>query len=330
LFFHNSYLFLSTAHTVTIPELILSAHKMKHFWQKLFDKHETVSTVTHQQAVVIPLTHLGILKIEGEEAASFLQNLLTNDVNTLTENTCQLTGLCNPKGRLIASFWLIKQVNTLFAVAPTTICESLAQRLKMYVLRTKVSIADVSDEVGVLGLLNSTDNNAISLNDSVNRQLIIAEKQVCFETAESLVQANYQLADSKLWQQADIEMGIAMVQIESKEQFTPQQVNFDLVNGVSFKKGCYPGQEVVARLHYLGSPSRRMFKALHSGDIVAANTQVETQEGQTAGHVVNAVSTENGTQLLVSLKLSDADKQLTLNQQPLSSVTAFTETTKND
>jgi hypothetical protein len=73
-----------------------------------------------------------------------------------------------------------------------------------------------------------------------------------------------------------------------------------------------------------------MFKALYNGDSVAANTRIENQEGQTAGHVVSAVSVENETQLLVSLKLSDADKQLTLNQQPLSSVTAFTETTKND
>jgi hypothetical protein len=118
-----------------------------------------------------------------------------------------------------------------------------------------------------------------------------------------------------------------MVYLQSKEQFTPQQLNLDVVGGVSFKKGCYPGQEVVARLHYLGKPSRRLYLAqLKTVDIPEPNLEVADESGELAGHVVRAAMLDSGKLICqLSLKLAAKDKKLFINNNEVSGLTALVE-----
>lgn len=277
-------------------------------------------------AFFMTLSQLGVLQVEGEDAQSLLQNLLTNDVAALAINQSQLAGLCNPKGRLLAIFLLLRRSNSYQLILPKTMCAGLQQRLSMYVLRSKVTITDVSDNMtcmgltlGANGIISSQvlpneiyqasehdDSVLIKYPGSQPRFLYIGSPSQVTDFTAELLEQQWQLAAESDWELLDIEAGLPIILPETKEQFTPQQVNLDLVNGVSFKKGCYPGQEIVARLHYLGTPSRRMFQAeVHTANLVKVGDEVTSDKGDIAGHVVRVQrKNETNLQMLLSLKLT--------------------------
>jgi len=289
----------------------------------------TSNELLHASSNFMTLNQLGAIQVEGEDAQSMLQNLLTNDVAALAINQSHLSGLCNPKGRLLAIFLLLRRSNGYLLILPKAMCAGLQQRLSMYILRSKVTITDASDNVKCIGLtlandgiinsreLPEVDFQATEHDDSVlikypgsqPRFLCVGSPgQLTTFTAELLEQQWHSATESD-WELLDIAAGLPMIQPSTKEQFTTQQVNLDLVNGVSFKKGCYPGQEIVARLHYLGTPSRRMFQAeVHTANPVNVGDEVTSEEGNVAGHVVRVQQKNDGSLLmLVSLKLSAID-----------------------
>jgi folate-binding protein YgfZ len=275
------------------------------------------------------LNQLGVIRVEGEDAQSMLQNLLTNDVAALAINQSHLSGLCNPKGRLLALFLLLRRSDGYLLILPKAMCAGLQQRLSMYILRSKVTITDASDSMTCMGLTLATDGiiNSRQLPDAdyqateqdgsilikypgdQSRFLCVGSpSQLTAFTAE-LLEQQWHMATESDWELLDIEAGLPMIQPETKEQFTTQQVNLDLVNGVSFKKGCYPGQEIVARMYYLGTPSRRMFQAeVHTANPINVGDEVTSDKGNVAGHVVRVQQKNDGSVLmLLSLKLSAVD-----------------------
>jgi len=284
----------------------------------------------------MPLSQLGVLQVEGDDAQSLLQNLLTNDVAALDINQGQLTGLCNPKGRLLAIFLLLRRNNGYQLILPKTMCTGLQQRLSMYILRSKVSITDVSEELTCIGLspVASASINALTLPEIVfqateqdecvlikypgnqPRFLAIFPSSKASAFTAELVEQDWHTADESDWELLDIAAGLPIILPETKEQFTTQQVNLDLVNGVSFKKGCYPGQEIVARLHYLGTPSRRMFQAeVATTSTINEGDEVTSEGGNVAGHVVRFQRKNNDSSLmLLSLKLSDINLDIFINE----------------
>lgn len=285
--------------------------------------------------VAIALPSFSVIEVAGEEAESFLQNLLTNDIRTLTANTAQLSGFCNPKGRLLSLFYVIKREQDFLLVLAADLAESIAQRLNMFKLRSKVDIT-VSPELKVMGYLSqapltnqATDFwSSVSLNDELTIYLPgHLHRYLVISAGETTIKEESQIGAENLWASADIEAGLPMVYLQSKEQFTPQQLNLDIVGGVSFKKGCYPGQEVVARLHYLGKPGRRLFLAqLKTVDIPEPNLEVADESGEVAGHVVRAAMLDSGTLICqLSLKLAAKDKKLFINNNEVSGLTALVE-----
>ncbi|QWD67221.1 folate-binding protein YgfZ [Polynucleobacter sp. MWH-Aus1W21] len=229
------------------------------------------------------LTQWGLIVVEGSDAASFLQNQLTNSVlglnRTLPGSIAQgysgsrLVGYCNPKGRLLASAWL-----GLFPSTPDgedrfalfisrDIAASTAKRLSMYVLRSKVKVTDLSASWSVAGLYGPTEiTNSVKLNDrclalklpdvlvgshSVTRLLLAYSNQadiVVQDSEESLLS----------WNELEVLSAIPRIVEATQEQFVPQMINFESVAGIDFKKGCYPGQEIVARSQYRGAIKRRL------------------------------------------------------------------------
>lgn len=297
-------------------------------WQTIIEQQKTLSSHDDYSShnAFTPLAELGVLHISGDDTQNFLQNLLTNDVNALSINQSQLSGFCNAKGRLFAVFLLIKRAHYYQIILPKSMVSILQQRLSMFVLRSKVTIEDRSETVKCIGLLSVmnnaiselhlSDNDIISYGQDEKRSLCILSQDQTDELLTQLHTNKWQLVSDKVWQQGNIEAGIPSIFPETKEKFTPQQVNLDLVNGVSFNKGCYPGQEVVARLHYLGKPSRRMFIAqAHTDNLPSVGDEVKTESDDVAGHIVQVNSKEpDSIQLLLSLKLSEIDHPLFINK----------------
>lgn len=222
----------------------------------------------------------GLLCFEGTDALTFLQGQLTNDVLALNASRAQITGYCTPKGRLLACALIWLREGAVFMMLPRDLCEPVRKRLSMYILRAKVKARDVSEDYvlyGVtdaaspaldkLGCVTPAGEHAVCHGDDVsvitltlNRKLVIAAKNAA-PRVEALLTAQATPSPEGAWVRAQIAAGIPSVVAATQEQFVPQSVNFDLIGAVSFSKGCYPGQEIVARTHYLGKPKQRMLRA---------------------------------------------------------------------
>lgn len=286
-------------------------------YQSLLQQQASSAVVgkTGEAHYLIPLPSYGVITVTGEEATGFLQNLFTNDVNQLSEQPSQISAMCNPKGRLLAIFLLIKTDGGYQLVLPKSQCAFLAQRLQMFKLRSKVDVLDDSEKLQVCGLLSDASLTSAIALPSESRALLVASTEKMTADLAVLINKDWQVAPEASWHIADIAAGIPLIFPESRELYTAQQLNLDLIGGVSFRKGCYPGQEVVARLHYLGAPKRRLFHT-------SAKTRSMPNMGETIldknnaviGHIVRAIhGADNQLFLQLSLKLDSADQDLYLN-----------------
>lgn len=279
---------------------------------------------------VAPLTDLGLIAANGEDAATFLHSQLTNDVEHLGMAEARLTGYCSPKGRLLATFLIWKSTDGIWLQLPRQIQPAVQKRLQMFILRAKVKLADLSEERVALGLggrqaadvlktwfvelpaqpYAKTDSEAgtlIRMADAFGapRYQWIGSRET-IEAAWPALTAALSPAATAHWRLTDIHTGIPQITQPTQEQFVPQMVNFELIGGVNFKKGCYPGQEIVARTQYLGKLKRRMVLAsvdtdAHAGEDVYSSID----PSQPCGMIVNAERSPSGdSDCLVEVKLA--------------------------
>lgn len=267
--------------------------------------------------VLCDLSHFGVLRVGGEDAESFLQNLLSNDIREVTPNRAQLSSFNTAKGRMLASFVVWREGNEYLLQLPRALAEPIRKKLSMYVLRSKVKITDASDErvcLGVAGTEAATllqklfaslpqriwdvtqaDGAVIVCRGALRYQITTpgARAMALWQT----LRPSATLAGAGCWDWLDIRAGIPFILPATQEAFVPQMVNFEVIGGVNFKKGCYPGQEVVARMHYLGKPKRRMYLArVMSGDAVQAGDELfsAADPEQACGKVVQAARAAHG------------------------------------
>ncbi len=279
------------------------------------------------------LTEYGVISIHGTDAVGFLQGQTTNDVAALTIDHVQLTGLCTPKGRLLASGWLWRQSHEQFYwFTARALAAGLAKRLSIFVMRSKVAVVDQTSQTSVIGFFDSapallTLGSGVIPNSSRGFALLPLEQIVSVQA--NLSSTTWQ--SSEAWFLADCQAGLPWVVPNTSELFVPQMLNFDLRDGVSFKKGCYPGQEVVARSHYLGKAKRRMVLGFvvgpHPGQIGDdINSQEATGTPKPVGQLVhyaclNASASEWAVlvecQIAAVLSSIEGQAQLTLNGLPL-------------
>ncbi len=282
---------------------------------------------------VVRLDELGLLKVHGADAASFLQSQLTNDVAGLTDGDVRLAGYCSAKGRLMASFWLWRDtaVDTFWLACSRDLAAPIARRLSMFVLRAKAKVEDASDSMALLGILQVEAGEAAPAAEgavvlpavAVSAKLAAALDPARLETAEdlrvlralrplpagsldetlrALQAAGTSLLPMADWRRLEVLSGIARIEAASQELFVPQMINFELVGGVDFKKGCYPGQEVVARSQYLGKLKRRTFLGLGAGEVPASGSDVHAPASGSAepvGQVVLAAPMGDGSRFVV-------------------------------
>ncbi|GIZ54132.1 CAF17-like 4Fe-4S cluster assembly/insertion protein YgfZ [Noviherbaspirillum aridicola] len=284
--------------------------------------------------VVSPLTDLGLIGATGDDAANFLHNQLTNDVEHLDMGSARLAGYCSPKGRMLASFLMWRGSEGFFLQLPRAIQPAVQKRLQMFILRAKAKLADRGDELPTLGLAGESvgdllkkwfpslpaqpwqksDSEAGTLirvpdADGLPRYRWTAPVAILVQAWPELVTLATPAATA-LWRLLDIRAGLPQVTQATQEQFVPQMVNYELIGGVNFKKGCYPGQEIVARSQYLGKLKRRMMLASVDSLDARAGMEVFSSEDpdQPCGMIVNAEPNfSHGCDCLVELKTAAAE-----------------------
>jgi tRNA-modifying protein YgfZ len=275
------------------------------------------------------LPDAGLLRFSGDDAQTFLHNQLTCDVAALGPGRSTYGAYCTPKGRILASFLLWRTDSAYFMQLPAALREPIQKQLTKFILRSKVQAADATGEWVLLG---ASDGDAATLAQratgkapaSVHEAALApgvtairlpgdrCEVVVRWDKAAAVVESGWQNAGPEYWEWLDIRAGIPVITPATQEEFVPQMVNLDLIGGVSFEKGCYPGQEIVARMHYRGTLKQRMYRASisgsdapHPGDKLYSHDFGE----QACGTIVNAASAPGGGhEVLASIQIAAADK----------------------
>jgi folate-binding protein YgfZ len=278
--------------------------------------------------VSTPLPHLGVIAAHGPDAATFLHGQLSQDVKQLPATEARLAAYCSAKGRMLASFIVLHPApDTYWLVINRETLPAVLKRLSMFVMRSKLKLSDITDSAALTGSLSLADATSPAADQAmpvtqldagsegvlptlgcqlpavqgVSRQLTLGPVAIATAEAPSVLSA---------WRWLEVMAGVPQIEPATSEQFVPQMVNFELLGGVNFKKGCYPGQEVVARSQYRGTTKRRAFVLI--GDAPAApgaELFCSADPGQPCGMVVNAAAVPGGSAqaVLAELKLASVE-----------------------
>lgn len=306
-----------------------------------------------QSTIACNLNHFGLLKISGDDAQDFLQGQFSNDVKALDGKNSQLSSYNNPKGRMLASFRLFKWNDDYFMRLPIDVLEKTQKRLTMFIMRSKVTITEASANFIGLGFSGSKAPSlleqaqiplpqntngilaahglmslAIDVGDSLGNDLKVSKSPTRYEVYGSAKVLQALIAkiknkigfyDSKSWRYFDIIAGIPNIYESTMEEFVPQMINYDVIGGISFNKGCYTGQEIVARMHYLGNLKKRMYLChIETDQNINLNDKIyeaNTDKKQSVGQIVDVLAnTKNGLDALCVLQISSVDNKLSVNE----------------
>ncbi len=292
--------------------------------------------------IVCDLSHNALIAVTGDDAAAFLHGQLTNDVNALPVDSAQWTGWCSAKGRLLASFLLVRRPDRFFLLLPAEIAPAIQKRLSMYVLRSKVKLESSGETIVRIGVAGAKapdlvahrfgaapgpmrvavdKDGGLAVGLEPGRFVLLAPPEHSMALWGELA-ATATPAGADAWEWTSIRAGIPTVVAATQEAFVPQMVNFDLIGAVSFHKGCYPGQEIVARTQYRGILKRRMVLAHLQGDDGAPPAPGESVYSsafgdQSAGTIANAApSPEGGYDALVVAQVESLDRDDLRSKSP--------------
>lgn len=299
-----------------------------------FGNPEQEQRVAHTGLVMCDLSHHGLISAYGDDASTFLQGQLTNDIRNVSTQHSQLSAYCTPKGRMLSNFRIFKRDNTFYLQLPRTQLEATLKRIRMFILMAKVTMEDSSNAFVHIGVSGPTAEQHLleifsalpQANDDIVQEkgytiIRIAGPHPRFEiygeleamkTLWSKLDVNAAPMGNGPWEWLDIQAGIPTIYPENAEAFVPQMTNMQLINGVNFQKGCYTGQEVVARMQYLGKLKRRMFhvhvdtsEPVRPGDKLYSPASTS---GQGTGNIVSAQPDPNGGYAaLAVIDLSDVE-----------------------
>jgi folate-binding protein YgfZ len=254
------------------------------------------------------LSDWGVMRAQGADAAAFLHGQLTQDFALLDREHARLAGFCTAKGRLLATMvgWRQGDDEILLALPAETLAATL-KRLSMFVLRAKCKLSDASAEFAVYGLLGRPAAEAWTLlrdGDAVEIALPGPGRGLRVQPAASPAPAGAGITP-EAWAFAEAEAGMAWVRGATVEAFVPQMINFEVLGGVSFKKGCYPGQEIVARSQYRGTLKRRL-QVFEAASLAAVGQEIfhSTDPDQPAGVVAGSGSRDGRTLVAAEVKLA--------------------------
>ncbi|MEW5056993.1 MAG: folate-binding protein [Cycloclasticus sp.] len=240
------------------------------------------------------------LIISGEDAATFLQGQTTCDVFAIAEAGGALGALCNPKGRVISLFHLVKHGDDFLMLLPREMSSLIVKRLSMFVFRSKVTIRDASDEFVLLGCANELTTEQIQQLAPIASLPIAPHAQLSILISNKQQFQREQLTDSfsikqelEPWQEILTSACYPEINTATSELFIPQMLNLDKLNGINFKKGCYTGQEIVARMHYKGSVKRRLVSYQSANKYLAGDDIYQLNTDNSIGTILSSHKSKN-------------------------------------
>ena len=267
----------------------------------------------YSSLVLADLSHYALIEASGDDVLEFLQGQLTHDIKLVTDQMSQLSAYCNPKGRILASFRIFKRQDHYFLQLRSNILEATLKRLRMFIMRSKVELVDRSDDLIRMGIAGGNASNELSAlfkklpenadESSTENEITLIklagslpryEAHGSYEKIKELwekLQNEAVAIGENSWNLLTIRAGIPEIVSETVEAFVPQMVNLQAINSLSFTKGCYPGQEVVARMHYLGKLKRRLFIGFAKSDflpISGESIMTSDENDQKVGQIVTA------------------------------------------
>jgi len=290
------------------------------------------------ESAIVDLSDFSIVEVSGKDAGVFLQDHFVNDVQALTSGAVQLSGYCSTKGRLLATFYLALIDDTYLLFVPTDVAGSIVQRLNMFarmprtvgkqmigkITPTDANLLDRTGDLQVFGLIGEP---ALALLDSIDpgastdqvfrtSSLTVikvpdSDRCICFgdvsacQTSWASLGETVRYATGNAWQLADIRGGVPFIVEVVQDKVVPQMANLHVLGGVSFTKGCYPGQEIVARMQYLGKLKRQMVRYGYEGAPLEVGSTVASGDDKDAGLVLaSATTSDNNCESLVVVKVS--------------------------
>ena len=252
----------------------------------------------------VRLGNRALIRVNGKDCESFLQSQLSNDVNKLDNSTIQLSAYCQHQGKILVLFWLMRCKDGFLLSFPFDLIETVKNRLQIFILGSDVKIEDVTEKYLQVGLIKENRTDTYELNNQLSLMLL---------DLKSVEQLNF--TSQVYWDKACIDNFIPEINSITTEKFIPQMLNLDIDEiGVNFTKGCYPGQEVIARLHYLGKPKRRLFVFKSNTEIKAGDDLFcsASKSVKACGSVVFQVKFKTDYFCLATLELAHKDDQIHL------------------
>jgi folate-binding protein YgfZ len=262
----------------------------------------------------VHLKNRALLTVSGSDTEIFLQGQLSNDINKLDAFSVQLNAYCQHQGKILALLWVTKNEDSFFLSFPLDLLEAIKPRLQMFIIMSDVVIEDITKEHIQVGSINETHQKSLVINDKLS--LIITDKKDI---------SKFNMESIEHWEMACIDSFLPEIFSITSEKLVPQMLNLDIDEfGVNFSKGCYPGQEVVARLHYLGSAKRRLFafeldSDINVGDsLYCASSKSAKARGaryKSSGMVVFKLKYNSHFYCLATLDVEIKDERITLNNE---------------
>ena len=282
---------------------------------------------TRMSITITPLTHLALLRAHGPQAADLLQAQLTQSVQNWPEAEARMAALCTPQGRMLADFLLWREADGAIAMLlDASLAEATVKRLRMFILRLQCKLDDATPERALFGLLLPAGTTVPGLPSPASPSTLVREAGLCVlrladapgwqrlllvaESAQGLAAAQHWCAtlpagSADAWALGEIRAGIGHVTAATVQQFVPQMLNYEALGAVDFKKGCYPGQEIVARTQYRGTIKRRTYRLLSPTALAAGDEIIHSADpAQPCGLVVGAAPAEVGWEALAELKIA--------------------------
>jgi len=258
---------------------------------------------------IAKLGQYGLLQVTGADARAFLHAQLTNDLEHLAPATARYAGWCTAKGRLLATFLVVPLPEGFLLQLARDLVPAVAKRLSMFVLRAKVKISDATGEWLQYGLWDALPGGDLSVRQARDRIEVGVDADRTLLMTRTPEDAD---TPAEEWALAEIRAGRPLIVLATQDQFVPQMVNLELAGGVDFKKGCYPGQEIVARTQYRGAVKRRMVRLRGAALRPGQDLYSDDAPGQASGTVVNAA----GDEALAVLQVAAIEANAPVRAQP--------------
>jgi len=258
------------------------------------------------------LSNRALLKVIGEDSESFLQSQFSNDVKKIQDESVQINAYCQHQGKIIAIIWVFKRNENYYLSIPNELKTIVLSKLNMFKLMSKVEIEDLSDKVYQYGLIKEDNKKSFKISDNLS----------LLTTREILTN----IKDRSHWEMACINESLPEIYLNISEKHIPQAFNLDIDQmGISFTKGCYPGQEVVARMHYLGKPKRRLFRFTSNFEVsIGESLDVKNSKSlKSSGLIIRVAKNDNMFYFLGIFEVSYINDQIFLNNDQNKPVNLF-------